>query len=378
MFDPIPERLRFVNQEVASTQDEVMSILNTAIDNREEGIIIKHPDSVYKPDKRKDSGWFKIKPDYEQNIMSDLDLLIVGGYYGAGRRSKIISHFLLALADNALPGQDPRNFLTFVKVGSGYSDLELREILKKLNPHWKETKPQNVLCSNERPVVWVEPENSLVISVRAAEMIVSEKYKAGYTLRFPRMEALRDDKKFTSVMNMEEMDNLWKSFQGKLATGYSLGDATLSPSKKRTRVTRKINRPITVDDRFKSIDCSEVTKKSEIFADREICVMPIIVENGGISKSDLETMIVENGGKIVQNPTKDTFCVLTDKVSLRIRNAMRADKCDIVHYSWAQRCVTESQDMVAWRPEDMFYVCKQTRSLFAEQYGENFEEQFRA
>ena len=66
VFDPIPERLRFVNQEVASTQDEVMSILNNAIDNREEGIIIKHPDSVYKPDKRKDSGWFKIKPDYEQ------------------------------------------------------------------------------------------------------------------------------------------------------------------------------------------------------------------------------------------------------------------------------------------------------------------------
>ena len=309
--------------------------------------------------------------------MSDLDLVIVGGYYGSGRRSKIISHFLLALADNALPGQDPKHFLTFVKVGSGYSDLELREILKKLNPQWKEAKPQNVLCSNERPTVWVEPENSVVISVRAAEMIVSEKYKAGYTLRFPRMEALREDKKFSDVMNMEDMDSLWKSFQGKLATGYSLGDAIPSP-KKRGRVTRKINQPITVDERFKSIDCSEVQKKSDIFAGREFCVMPINVENGGISKSDLETVIVENGGKIVQNPTKDTFCVLADKISLRIRNAMRADKCDIVHFSWVQKCVDEFQEMVEWKPEDMFYVCNQTRPLFAKQYGDDFDSQFRA
>ena len=37
--------------------------LNEAIDGREEGIMIKNPDSVYRPNTRK-GGWFKIKPEY--------------------------------------------------------------------------------------------------------------------------------------------------------------------------------------------------------------------------------------------------------------------------------------------------------------------------
>jgi len=34
-------------------REEVVASLNEAIDNREEGLIIKHPHSTYQPDKRK-------------------------------------------------------------------------------------------------------------------------------------------------------------------------------------------------------------------------------------------------------------------------------------------------------------------------------------
>lgn len=37
--------------------------LNEAIDGREEGIMVKNPESVYRPNTRK-GGWFKIKPEY--------------------------------------------------------------------------------------------------------------------------------------------------------------------------------------------------------------------------------------------------------------------------------------------------------------------------
>lgn len=39
-----------------------MKYLNDAIDNREEGIVVKDPLSIYKPNSR-NSGWFKIKPE---------------------------------------------------------------------------------------------------------------------------------------------------------------------------------------------------------------------------------------------------------------------------------------------------------------------------
>jgi len=37
------------------SREEVVASLNEAIDNREEGLIIKHPQSTYQPDKRKGS-----------------------------------------------------------------------------------------------------------------------------------------------------------------------------------------------------------------------------------------------------------------------------------------------------------------------------------
>ena len=55
-----------------------MKRLNEAIDRREEGIIVKDPSTVYSVNKRKGSGWFKIKPEYVSDVVDDLDLIIVG------------------------------------------------------------------------------------------------------------------------------------------------------------------------------------------------------------------------------------------------------------------------------------------------------------
>lgn len=43
-------------------RDDVIKVLNEAIDNREEGVVLKDPDSVYRPATRK-AGWIKVKPE---------------------------------------------------------------------------------------------------------------------------------------------------------------------------------------------------------------------------------------------------------------------------------------------------------------------------
>ncbi len=80
-------------------REDVIAALNNAIDNREEGIIVKLPSSTYKPDKRKGevytvinniyhlasgSGWLKIKPEYVDSLSDQLDVIIIGGYFGKG------------------------------------------------------------------------------------------------------------------------------------------------------------------------------------------------------------------------------------------------------------------------------------------------------
>jgi DNA ligase-4 len=51
--------LHFPNRKLVSTKAEVENLLNEAIDQREEGIVLKSPDSIYKPNERK-GGWVKV------------------------------------------------------------------------------------------------------------------------------------------------------------------------------------------------------------------------------------------------------------------------------------------------------------------------------
>lgn len=97
-----------------SSQD-CAEALNEAIDGREEGIMVKKPDSVYRPNTRK-GGWFKIKPEYVGGLMDELDVLVVGGFFGVGHRSGMMSHFLCALAVPEEDGSHPTVFHSFCKV----------------------------------------------------------------------------------------------------------------------------------------------------------------------------------------------------------------------------------------------------------------------
>ena len=94
-----------------------MDALNEAIDNREEGIVVKDPQSVYKPNNRK-GGWYKLKPEYIGGLMDELDVLVVGGYFGVGHRAGLMSHFLCAVAVPPLQGEKPTLFHSFCKVST--------------------------------------------------------------------------------------------------------------------------------------------------------------------------------------------------------------------------------------------------------------------
>lgn len=92
IFQTKKGRLLFTNRTEGKTNQDAANALNVAIDNREEGIVIKDPNSVYRPNTRK-GGWIKLKPEYVDSMMDQLDLLIIGGYFGEGHRSGMISHF---------------------------------------------------------------------------------------------------------------------------------------------------------------------------------------------------------------------------------------------------------------------------------------------
>lgn len=101
-------------------------------------------------------------------ICDDLDLLIVGGCFGSGRRANILSHFILALAiPPTQPGTEPTRFKSVCKVGSGYSMKELYDLNVHLNQTaLMRTKPDWLELASERSDVYIDPKNSKILQVR--------------------------------------------------------------------------------------------------------------------------------------------------------------------------------------------------------------------
>ncbi|XP_013776591.1 DNA ligase 4-like isoform X1 [Limulus polyphemus] len=383
VFEPVEGCIMHATREEASTEQECVQALNNAIDQREEGIVVKNPASIYRPSARK-GGWMKVKPEYVPDLMNDLDLVILGGYFGEGRRRGIISHFLLGLA---VPGSckegKPQVFHSFTKVGSGYSICELYELVNKLNNHWqvydKKNPPVSIVLASghkEKPDLWVEPSKSYIVQVKATEIIKSDRFKTGCTLRFPRVEKVRYDKPWFQCMTLSELEDLKQQAQGKLAFQHLVGNESgeTEPSPKKRRVPQRTDRICTIAPQFQPADVSGVKPVSAIFSGKQMCVVIGLPEH---SKQNLEKLIVEYGGSVVQNPDVDTFCVITSKVNLRVKNIISMNRYDVVRAEWLLRCVEEKQ-FIPWTPFDLWSMREATQEQIAERYdsyGDSYTEE---
>ncbi|CAL1282897.1 unnamed protein product [Larinioides sclopetarius] len=375
-FAAIENKIRYTEQKTASTNDEVTEELNKAIDSRLEGIVVKNPDSIYKPNIRKRGGWLKVKPEYIENLMDELDLLIIGGYYGEGRRSTVISHFLLAVASPDQIDGVPNKFYSFSKVGSGYTFKELYELSGKLGDHWQPYNPKK--CPSylmigggrkEQPDVWIEPSKSVIVQVKASEINRSKSFATNCTLRFPRVEKIRYDKPWHDCMTTIELDDLRNLAQGRLATKRSVAsEEELSPKKQKVP-KEKI---ATVAPHFRPTDTSSIQKVSELFKDKEICVIFASLER----KQAVEKLIVQHGGKCVQNPGNNTFCVVCDKTTAKVKNIISTGLYDVVKCEWIDNCI-QNKKLLSWVPNDLFYATEETHKNlgeFFDKYGDSFTE----
>lgn len=66
----------------------------------------------------------------------------------------------------------------------------------------------NEIFFQDKPEVWIEPKNSVIVQIKAAEISNSDKYKCGCTMRFPRLEKFRDDKMWYDCMTYDELVEL--------------------------------------------------------------------------------------------------------------------------------------------------------------------------
>ena len=191
----IPQKITYVDQIIASKASEVEKFYRKSLGAGNEGVMMKNVESEYSPNARVGHG-VKIKP-----TMEPLDLVILGGEWGTGRRAGWISSFVLGCRDDG-------EFLRIGKVGTGFKEkTELGVSFEELTKMMK----KDIIESAGREIV-VRPK--IVIEVGYEEIQKSPTYESGYALRFPRLLRLRDDKPISEVDDLKRVEKLYGAQRG--------------------------------------------------------------------------------------------------------------------------------------------------------------------
>src|SRR5207245_6905418 len=115
-----------------------------------EGLMAKALDSTYDAGAR-GYQWIKFKKEYSAALNDTIDLVIVGAFAGRGKRAGAYGALLMAAYD-----KEADVFRTVCKLGSGFDDVTLGSLPKRLAAHRVPHKPARVDSKLEADA-WFEP-----------------------------------------------------------------------------------------------------------------------------------------------------------------------------------------------------------------------------
>ncbi|MGH9969702.1 MAG: ATP-dependent DNA ligase, partial [Pyrinomonadaceae bacterium] len=172
-------------QDVAALDEE----FSDARSRGNEGLMIKSPDSLYKPGRR-GREWLKLK-----RAIATLDVVVTAVEVGHGKRRHLLSDYTFAVRRSAENGE----LLNIGKAYSGLTDAELAELTEWFQGH-------TIQEFGHGRVRLVEPR--IVIEVTFDRVQESKRHKSGYALRFPRILRLRTDKAADDIDTLETVQRL--------------------------------------------------------------------------------------------------------------------------------------------------------------------------
>ncbi|KAG0327920.1 DNA ligase (ATP) [Dissophora globulifera] len=362
-------RVQILPYQVSTTEQHIIDAIDAAVMGRQEGVIVKNPKSAYTPNGRGQE-WIKIKPEYIDGVCDSLDVLVVGGYYGSGARGGqgSISSYLCAVRDNTSKSHTGKKFLSFCRFGSGFTYEQMGKFNQILGPHWKEYKyyrenPWVDIIDNAkmRPDVIIDPEKSIVVEVKASEIVPnSDSYAADYTLRFPRFLHIREDKDCNSCMTMSEVHRMFREFKGKLSSRQIDTSGTSGETKAKKKLTRprKTTQPHLLHAMIG--DMSAVKMEADLFKGQ---VFWVVRGDDQQSKPDLEVMVKRYGGKQSQSDQMEGTIIIAGHQGPDLIGLKKKGLRNIVLPTWIRDCVSELR-LIPLNPKYMLFTTEETKRQF--------------
>ena len=249
----IHRRMEIHTYVEAYSAAEIEPLLRRVVAEASEGLVLKNPRSPYRLNERNDD-WMKVKPEYMTEFGESLDCIVIGGYYGSGHRGGKLSSFLCGLRvdENQISqGANPMKCYSFVKVGGGFTAADYSNVRHRTDGRWKDWDPRRPPAEYielgggdsqyERPDVWIKPDDSVVLEVKAASVTITDQFRMGFTLRFPRFKKLRNDRNWSNALSVQGFLDLKSHVEKeKKEKEFQVDDGR----RKRIKISRK--KPITV------------------------------------------------------------------------------------------------------------------------------------
>lgn len=211
-----------------STEADLVRGMEDFVRQGYEGLVAKSPVASYGMGERRPDMAVKLKPDYFEGGLQDIDVVILAGKYGTGsgqKRGRVgtLSSFLVGVRTHDTVEAVQRyvrgegSWTPVGSVGTGYSFEQLGELQRQLEPYWREFEdktdrrkfPSFWDTQNQSDTMftdcakWIEPRDSVVLTVRAYELA----RRQGVALRFPRCDRIRhsSEKPVHEAISLEEL-----------------------------------------------------------------------------------------------------------------------------------------------------------------------------
>ena len=171
--------------------DDLETAFAAARARRNEGLMVKDPQSGYSPGRR-GLGWLKMK-----KALATIDCVVVGVEVGHGKRHGVLSDYTFAVRD-----VENDRLVNIGKAYSGLTDAEIAEMTAWFEAH-----------TIARFGRYRQVEPTVVVEVAFDVIVRSKRHQSGFSLRFPRIAELRRDKPADEIDTLDTVRALYEDLQ---------------------------------------------------------------------------------------------------------------------------------------------------------------------
>ena len=191
--DGCGEALLFSQMTPVTTAEEIETHFLAARQRRNEGSVLKDPESAYAPGRR-GKMWLKIKTH-----LPTLDCVVTAAERGHGKRRDWLSDYTFAVWEGD-PGSPSARLVNVGKAYSGVTDEEIKQLTELF---------RSITLAQHGGYHVVRPQ--VVLEIACDQIQRSDRHASGFAFRFPRIKRVRWDKRPEDADRLSRVAELYDS-----------------------------------------------------------------------------------------------------------------------------------------------------------------------